>query len=53
MSKDSALSHVKRKWKCLMCEDRGQVELISVPYVFRYMVAELAAMNIRVKIGVK
>ena len=29
------------------------MEIIEVPYVFRYLVAELAAMNIRVKIGVK
>jgi DNA-directed RNA polymerase I subunit RPA2 len=53
VSKDSALSHVKRKWKCKMCDDGGQVELITLPYVFRYLVAELAAMNINMKINVK
>ena len=29
-----------------MCSDGGQIEIVSVPYVFRYLVAELAAMNI-------
>ena len=47
---ESALSHVQPQWKCRMCEDEGLIEVISVPYVFRYLVAELAAMNIRVKL---
>ena len=47
---ESALSHVQPQWKCRMCEDGGLIEVISVPYVFRYLVAELAAMNIRVKL---
>ena len=46
----SALSHVQPEWKCRMCEDKGQIDIISVPYVFRYLIAELAAMNIRVKL---
>ena len=29
------------------------MEVIDVPYVLCYLVAELAAMNIRVKVGVK
>ena len=33
-----------------MCSDGGQIEIVSVPYVFRYLVAELAAMNIRVEL---
>ena len=37
-------------WKCCMCSDGGQIEIVSVPYVFRYLVAELAAMNIRVEL---
>ena len=38
------------RWKCQMCSDGGHIEVVSVPYVFRYLIAELAAMNIRVKI---
>ena len=53
VSKLSALHHVKRLWKCSTCEDGGQIDVIIVPYVFRYLVAELAAMNIKLKIGVK
>ena len=33
-----------------MCSDGGHIEIVSVPYVFRYLVAELAAMNIRIEI---
>ena len=47
---ESALSEVQPQWKCRMCGDGGQIDVISVPYVFRYLVAELAAMNIRVKL---
>ena len=49
----SALSQAKRRWQCRVCEGEGRVEVIDVPYVLRYLVAELAAMNIRVKVGVK
>ncbi len=43
---NSALSHVERKWTCRSCADGGVIDIVSVPYVFRYLVAELAAMNI-------
>jgi DNA-directed RNA polymerase I subunit RPA2 len=43
-------SNDRSRWKCLMCSDGGHIEVVTVPYVFRYLVAELAAMNIRVKI---
>ncbi|XP_064598141.1 LOW QUALITY PROTEIN: DNA-directed RNA polymerase I subunit RPA2-like [Liolophura sinensis] len=41
-----------RHWKCGVCESREHIELITVPYVFRYLVAELAAMNIKVELEV-
>ena len=28
-----------------MCSDGGHIEVVSVPYVFRYLVAELAAIT--------
>ena len=43
-------SNGRSRWKCLMCSDGGHIEVVTVPYVFRYLVAELAAMNIRMKI---
>ena len=38
------------RWKCQMCSGGGHIEVVSVPYVFRNLVAKLPAMNIRVKI---
>lgn len=42
-----------RKWTCPTCRTGDFIEIISIPYVFRYLVAELAAMNINVKLHVK
>uniref|UniRef100_A0A8C3AU82 DNA-directed RNA polymerase subunit beta n=1 Tax=Cyclopterus lumpus TaxID=8103 RepID=A0A8C3AU82_CYCLU len=47
----SALRH--RKTVCLLCGKSDTIDSVSVPYVFRYFVAELAAMNIKVKLDVK
>uniref|UniRef100_A0A6I8SZL6 DNA-directed RNA polymerase subunit beta n=1 Tax=Xenopus tropicalis TaxID=8364 RepID=A0A6I8SZL6_XENTR len=41
-----------RKHHCEVCDRTDTVETVSVPYVFRYFVAELAAMNISVKLSV-
>uniref|UniRef100_A0AAR2KEB1 DNA-directed RNA polymerase n=1 Tax=Pygocentrus nattereri TaxID=42514 RepID=A0AAR2KEB1_PYGNA len=38
---------------CLLCKKSDSIETVSVPYVFRYFVAELAAMNIKIKLDVK
>ncbi|XDV50722.1 hypothetical protein PO909_019738 [Leuciscus waleckii] len=42
-----------RKTYCLLCNKSDSIETVSVPYVFRYFLAELAAMNIKVKLEVK
>ncbi|XP_027863285.1 DNA-directed RNA polymerase I subunit RPA2 isoform X1 [Xiphophorus couchianus] len=47
----SAMRH--RKTVCSLCGKSDSVDSVSVPYVFRYFVAELAAMNIKVKLDVK
>lgn len=47
----SAMRH--RKTVCTMCGKSDSIDSVSVPYVFRYFVAELAAMNIKVKLDVK
>lgn len=36
-----------------MCNSSEHVKLVPVPYVFRYLLAELAVMNIKVVLGVK
>lgn len=41
----------EQNWLCNICEGGGHIETIAVPYVFRYFVAELAAMNIGIKIN--
>uniref|UniRef100_A0A8C7QA41 DNA-directed RNA polymerase subunit beta n=1 Tax=Oncorhynchus mykiss TaxID=8022 RepID=A0A8C7QA41_ONCMY len=47
----SATRH--RKTVCLLCGKSDSIDTVSVPYVFRYFVAELAAMNIKIKLDVK
>ncbi|XP_067277472.1 DNA-directed RNA polymerase I subunit RPA2 [Pseudorasbora parva] len=47
----SATRH--RKTICLLCNKSDSIENISVPYVFRYFLSELAAMNIKIKLDVK
>ncbi|XP_056327098.1 DNA-directed RNA polymerase I subunit RPA2 [Danio aesculapii] len=47
----SATRH--RKTICLLCNKSDSIETVSVPYVFKYFVAELAAMNIKIKLDVK
>ncbi|XP_061743859.1 DNA-directed RNA polymerase I subunit RPA2 isoform X2 [Nerophis ophidion] len=42
-----------RKTACMLCGKSDSIDSVSVPYVFRYFVAELAAMNIKVKLDVK
>ncbi|XP_049584732.1 DNA-directed RNA polymerase I subunit RPA2 [Syngnathus scovelli] len=42
-----------RRTVCTLCGKSDSVDSVSVPYVFRYFVAELAAMNIKVKLDIK
>ncbi|XP_031556701.1 DNA-directed RNA polymerase I subunit RPA2-like [Actinia tenebrosa] len=36
-----------RKWYCKSCNSSDNIQILAFPYVFRYLVAELAAMNIK------
>ncbi|XP_020390740.2 DNA-directed RNA polymerase I subunit RPA2 isoform X1 [Rhincodon typus] len=47
----SATRH--RKYQCTLCHQSDTIEIVSVPYVFRYFVAELAAMNINIRLDVR
>ena len=38
---------------CLASAGKGKVESVAIPFVFKYLVNELAAMNIRVSFGLK
>lgn len=42
----------QRKFVCPLCKSSDQIEIIQVPQVFKYLLVELAAMNIRVDISV-
>jgi DNA-directed RNA polymerase I subunit RPA2 len=38
---------------CRLCENSSRsIERVAMPYVFKYLAAELAAMNIKVSVGV-
>ncbi|KAJ8024605.1 DNA-directed RNA polymerase I subunit RPA2 [Holothuria leucospilota] len=43
----------QRKWTCAICDTSKELEVIYVPYVFRYLVAELCAMNVKTVLKVK
>ena len=43
----------ERKWTCSLCKRTDTIDIIKVPYVFKYLVAELAAINIKVNLEVK
>uniref|UniRef100_X1YWB5 DNA-directed RNA polymerase subunit beta n=1 Tax=Capitella teleta TaxID=283909 RepID=X1YWB5_CAPTE len=40
-------------WKCCVCQSKDSVKVIAVPYVLRYLVAELAAMNIKTNLDIR
>lgn len=42
-----------RKVMCTFCESKDGVTAITIPYVFRYLVNELAAMNIRITMNIQ
>ena len=38
---------------CRFCESSNNVEKVALPYVFKYLVTELAAMNIKCSLTLK
>ena len=43
----------KRRWRCLTCGRSDRVVPVSVPYVLKYLLVELAVMGIKVKVNAK
>lgn len=37
---------------CRICEKKGRVEKIEVPYIFRYLAVQLASANIKLKLQI-
>ncbi|XP_003739764.1 DNA-directed RNA polymerase I subunit RPA2 [Galendromus occidentalis] len=44
---------VVRIWTCSDCKSSKDIVVIPIPYVFRYLVAELASVNMKIKLDVK
>ncbi|KAM8810309.1 DNA-directed RNA polymerase I subunit RPA2 isoform 2-T2 [Eudromia elegans] len=42
-----------RRYSCSVCSEADSIEVVPVPHVFRYFVAELAAMNIKTTLNVE
>ncbi|XP_063243979.1 DNA-directed RNA polymerase I subunit RPA2 [Bacillus rossius redtenbacheri] len=41
-----------RKARCLLCGDQGSIVEVEIPYIFRYFVAQLASVNIKLRLDV-
>ncbi|XP_033639510.1 DNA-directed RNA polymerase I subunit RPA2-like [Asterias rubens] len=50
---NSALFGSTQKWTCSACQSADNIDVVTIPYVFQYLVAELSAMNVKVKLDVK
>ncbi|XP_047136154.1 DNA-directed RNA polymerase I subunit RPA2 isoform X2 [Hydra vulgaris] len=50
---DSLIGFNDRKWFCRVCGHGDDIQKMLVPYVFKYLIAELTAMNIRLVLDVK
>ena len=38
---------------CQSCKQKDQIDIVAIPYVFRYLCTELVSMNIRLKLEVQ
>jgi len=45
-------SQYEQEASCKVCQEKGEVEEVEMPYIFRYLVAQLASVNIKIKIDV-
>ncbi|KAJ3076254.1 hypothetical protein HDU98_004867 [Podochytrium sp. JEL0797] len=52
-SGDHGMSENRDAIECLMCNTSRGIDVIAVPYVFRYLCAELVAMNVKLKLEVE
>ncbi|RQM23815.1 hypothetical protein B5M09_004969, partial [Aphanomyces astaci] len=52
-SDQSILSKERQQWMCATCRTGDGCEAVAMPYVFRYLANELAAMNIKMTLSLK
>uniref|UniRef100_K3WI27 DNA-directed RNA polymerase subunit beta n=1 Tax=Globisporangium ultimum (strain ATCC 200006 / CBS 805.95 / DAOM BR144) TaxID=431595 RepID=K3WI27_GLOUD len=43
----------KTQWYCTVCQSGANCQAVAMPYVFRYLANELAAMNIKMSLSLK
>ena len=55
MERPSVLEKLERGRRrvCSLCRSSDHIQTVAVPYVFKYLLIELAAMNIRVDVNEK
>lgn len=44
---EGSFTTVRRYWKCLQCDSKENITLVEIPFVYKYLVSELASMNIK------
>ncbi|GAB1603047.1 DNA-directed RNA polymerase I subunit RPA2 isoform X1 [Argonauta hians] len=47
------IAYDMQHWSCRLCNKTDSIKHVTIPYVFRYLVAELAAVNINLKLDIK
>ena len=47
------LKDIKRDWKCRLCDSKQDIRQVYLPYVMRYLAAELASVNISLRLDIK
>ncbi len=52
LSVPATSASTRRHVTCRHCETSRGIDLIAIPYVFRYLVTELLAMNVRLVLKV-
>jgi len=51
--KDATTRDAAQRWTCATCNTGDYIQLMALPYVFRFLAAELASVNIRVILDIK
>lgn len=46
------MEFTSNEWICKVCGTNEHLALIDIPYVFRYLCVELAAMNIKIRLNI-
>lgn len=50
--KSECMEFTSNEWICKVCGTNEHLAVIDIPYVFRYLCVELAAMNIKIRLNI-